>query len=242
MKKIQPGRIKIAILIGVLVIIVWGFFVYLAVEQKPKKAEPITTNSAGIYPLSDPWPSFEKFKTFVEVRDQVGMNSVSYNQYSSCRNEQECESFFNLFSLGVSSVNKEDYAFQYEDEKQIILTSDFRKSKNEEDTIYTKYFLFFTKENGEIKFLGGNHEGEAYIAEGSESLTEEQIDADLKAKLADTDTDGLIDSKENCENYSQRYEANCLKNDPLKKDTDGDGWWDGIQNEFIKQNMITETE
>ena len=47
------------------------------------------------------------------------------------------------------------------------------------------------------------------------------------AALVDSDEDGIVDKDEKCEGAAQ-YDPRCTKTDPNKKDTDGNGWWDGI--------------
>ncbi len=54
-----------------------------------------------------------------------------------------------------------------------------------------------------------------------------QIEAELQAMILDSDKDGLTDMKENC-GGSMMGNKTCVKTNPNKDDSDGDGWWDGI--------------
>ena len=46
----------------------------------------------------------------------------------------------------------------------------------------------------------------------------------------DTDQDGRYDEDENCTStYYNIFEEDCIKTDASKRDTDEDGYWDGIE-------------
>ena len=53
--------------------------------------------------------------------------------------------------------------------------------------------------------------------------TATEIETEIKKFSLDSDQDGLTDEDETC--ISKRF-SECVKTDPNKRDTNGDGWWD----------------
>jgi hypothetical protein len=49
--------------------------------------------------------------------------------------------------------------------------------------------------------------------------------------IIDTDNDGLTDWNETCSGAGA-YNPDCIETNPNNKDTDGDGWWDSIDDSF----------
>lgn len=49
----------------------------------------------------------------------------------------------------------------------------------------------------------------------------------LKAMISDSDKDGRTDYDELCKG-AMEANPNCVKTDPNKRDTNDNGWWDGI--------------
>jgi hypothetical protein len=70
------------------------------------------------------------------------------------------------------------------------------------------------------------------IANGNSTAVE--VTSRLQALVKDTDKDSTPDQTELCVGeLAQREE--CVKTDPAKRDTDNDGWWDGIESAFYKK-------
>lgn len=145
--------------------------------------------------------------------------------------EAECEEMFwsmleslkNLITKD-GKLKKSDFKHTEENEKQVILSTDL---KPDEDGGYSKIFLYFVKdEKGKVLLLMVS--GRGFPGEGEE----------LEAETKDSDKDGLTDkeeseiilSKEMCDRAGfDKWDMECVITDPNLKDTDGDGWWDGIE-------------
>ncbi len=163
---------------------------------------------------SDPWAVFDKYKAYANAHDEAGMNSLSHIQSPKCGGGEECDSMFALLGSFLNSVNKADYTDRWEDSKQAILTGGLKKSSTAGDASVTRNSLLFTKDSlGNLKFL-------TMVSYSN-----------MEAAMTDSDKDGLTDQEEKCEGTS-KYRGNCKVTDPAKRDSDGDGWWDGIEARF----------
>jgi len=188
--------------------------------DKVTKAEPTVKTETKIevktvtqtqVSLSDPWALIEKYKAYSKARDLAGLNSISYKSFPPCGSKEDCDSGFGFLESVLSGLNKGDFVNNWEDSKQIILATDVKKS----GTTYTRHSIVFTKDvNGNLKLV--------IIAL---YLNDEE------AAMTDSDKDGLTDQEEKCEGASQ-YRGDCKVTDPTKRDTDSDGWWDGVEAKF----------
>jgi ABC-type Na+ efflux pump permease subunit len=193
------------------------------------KAE-VKSNSA-VFVSKDPWAVFDKQKEYGQAKDFGGYMSLSYNQYPACTNKAECDMIFEIVNAVADSINKNEYVNKWEDSKQIILSTKVKKTDTSTERSYRKDYLFFVKDsNGNVKVLGNSSSGLSISKSGSNSTNEAQT-AELEISVLDTDQDGISDIKEKCEGASQ-YDKSCKKTDPTKRDTDGDGWWDGVEDKF----------
>ena len=127
----------------------------------------------------------------------------------------------NVYSIAkdISSTNFRNVA---EDDKQLVLYTDYQKVDGEEAGIYgwTRAILIFTKDSeGNLKILAFNNANGAILLKGER--TDKEVKARLEEMISDKDNDFYPDEEET--------EAG---NDPALRDTDGDGWWDGVERYF----------
>ncbi len=180
----------------------------LVIKPKIEEVKTQIPNSA-----SDPWAVIEKYNAYIKARDLAGINSLSYNQMTfSCGSEEECEFVFEFLEDFSSSLNKNDFVHRWEDNKQVILTTDIKTLQ----TTFTKDTIIFAKDaNGNLKLV--------HVASFS---------SDNEAAMTDSDKDGLTDQEEKCEEVSN-YQGDCnITTGSTMRDSDGDGWWDGVEARF----------
>ncbi|MBC7982101.1 hypothetical protein H7X65_03430 [Candidatus Parcubacteria bacterium] len=188
-------------------------------------------SNTAVFASTDPWAVFNKQKEYGQAKDFAGYMSLSYNQYPACASKAECDMMFQIVNAITDSINQKEYVNKWEDSKQIILSTNIKKIDTAAEKSYTKEYLFFVKDsNGNVKVLGNSSSGLHISKSGSNSTSEAQT-AELELSVADTDQDGVSDIKEKCEGAS-KYDKTCKKTDPTKRDTDGDGWWDGVEARF----------
>ncbi len=199
-------------------IVLGGAGVFIVQNNKTQKAK------------RDPWLAFEKYKAAAAAQDLAGMNLASRNQYIEiCKSKEECDTVFGYLNQYLSQIKKEDYVNVWEDEKQIILSTNKEIQESDAEKLFgIKYLLFVKDENGMPKFLTGLSDGQ--IREKADKTLDE-LDAELQLAITDTDKDGLFDARERCE-VALRAGETCVKSDPNNRDTDSDGWWDGVEIRF----------
>lgn len=233
----QRGSIRILLMILGAVIIGAVIYLYLlnrnisSSERGAGTAENVTNTETEIY-SNDPWVLFDKIRAYSKAHNEDGLASLSYNHYPPCGDKSNCDLAFSFFEAFLATINKSDYTERREDSKQIILATAIKKVDLFGEISYTKNYLFFARDTrGNLKFVGNNFSKLSIIKKDS-NLTEGQMLAKLELAVADTDRDGLGDLQEKCQE-EKKSRSNCKKTDPLKEDTDGNGWWDGVQALFL---------
>jgi predicted RNase H-related nuclease YkuK (DUF458 family) len=183
------------------------------VAVKTETLVNVTTSSNS---SNDPWVIIEKYKGYIKTKDMVGMNSLMYKKFEPCSTRVECDVAFSLIGLyDIEGLNKSNFINRWEDDKQIILATEIKTDASSGEKYHSINRVFFVKDTDQslkILILGG---------EGDNMLS----------GLVDTDKDGLTDQEEKCEGAS-KYRGDCKITDPSKRDTDGDGWWDGVEDKF----------
>lgn len=173
------------------------------------------------------WIVFQKYLTFAKNHDLEGLKSVSYQLSPTCTDplkQKECYQLMDsAYSFGIE-LKKADFINIWQDSKQIILFTNVIKQEVEVSRGYTKGVIYFTKDSaGNLKVLSFNPVYGAFTKIAGK--TDVEIEATLTEMLKDTDQDGLDDQVEICKDQGPA----CVKTDPTKRDTNGNGWWDGIE-------------
>jgi hypothetical protein len=152
---------------------------------------------------------------------------TEFNKYSYIPLKKEEESKFKmvaalLYSMGV--VDKNAVTTKWEDENQAIYLTDIKKSEDAK---------FYKNEYGRIVFIKEGMQWKVGEVAGSiglnvtKSVSKESAEKMLQEMSLDTDQDGIRDQVEKCEG-SKAADPKCVKTDPNNRDTDGNGYWDGV--------------
>ncbi len=200
-------------------------------EKQPPK--PIDQNTKDkVFAL------VERYIKYAENKDIENIKALSYQVSPACKNytqseqnKKECDTKLNAAAVIGRELKKDKMVFLWQDKKQIILASDFFFEEN--DTMISKiramvYVVLDSSNN--MKILSYNH------AKGSVlpklDFKREDLLKRLTTYTEDKDEDGMEDYLEDCLSSSQ--DGTCLKTDINNKDSDGDGFWDGIEALFYK--------
>lgn len=181
--------------------------------------------------VSQSWNVFENYLKAVKNHDLESLQIYSHQTSDTCKDsarEAECFALMdNVYELG-KDFNKDDFIHVWADEKQIILSTDYNLL--EDNTFATlrgliRSVIYFTiiDENPKVLYFS-NFDGTFLL---QEDFTADEIDARLRELVRDTDEDGLPDEIEICAGLEE--DTSCVKTDPKKRDSDGDGWWDGVE-------------
>lgn len=178
------------------------------------------------------WVTLRNYLVAAKAHDLITIKNLAHRLSFACANatsdsKQEAQCFSNLDKVYqvVTDLKKEDFKNAWFDSKQLILFSESNITRNETRKTATKVMIYFIIDNsGNIKFLSIDS-GRA-MSINVQGLTEEQIDSRLDERTKDNDQDGVEDVVETCS--VQTLTKKCVKTDPQNRDSNGDGYWDGI--------------
>ncbi|NCN07158.1 hypothetical protein GW933_00530 [Candidatus Falkowbacteria bacterium] len=152
------------------------------------------------------------------------------NYDKTCLRDLAAKASLDEFNTELDSVNFQQLAdFEYSvlnvyeksmfvnnwfDNHQLIMNADVQKDIADDQVTYKMRSLKFIKEDNKWKLIGA-----------SDIIIGWFTDIEAQDRIRDTDKDGLTDFNERCESGF----SNCIKTDPLDRDSDDDGWWDGIE-------------
>ena len=193
----------------------------------------IVTNTTTQSNLQDPFEILQKYISYLKDHDIEGINSVLFKPLPSCPSKKECDEMFDLAYNTYRKFNKEDFINRWEDDKQLILYTTLIKDTSTNTAnvvIYKQNFIYFIKDDlGNLKILLILPKifpyPKFYI--NLYNLQEQEILNELQAITLDSDQDGLTDDEEMCVGIFS-LDPECIKTNPFKRDTDGNGFWDGV--------------
>lgn len=177
------------------------------------------------------WNLFQKYLSYNKSQNLEGVKSVVYKVASVCNDPKtliDCKARMgSAYSYG-SAFKKEDFKNVWSDQNQIILATGFW---TESSTDLDQYGRF----RSVIFFVKGSDQGWKLLsfsptqggATGKGAASQEEVDARLLRYTEDGDQDGVSDYVEEC--LSAKTKDSCVPTDPKLRDTDGDGFWDGVQ-------------
>lgn len=173
------------------------------INDKPnvkKDCTSVNDSSSTSVNIDTEWNVFQEYVAALKNRDLTKINSLSYTPLP--QNDYTNQIIDMAYSI-TSNLKKSDFVNLKKDSKQSIL------STNEKDG--TINLIYFVKDSSNNLIILGIQNRDFGV---------------------DSDGDGLRDSDENCiglDGNPKPSSSGCIITDPNKKDTDDDGWWDGIE-------------
>lgn len=189
--------------------------------------------TAAVFDPRDPWQVLAKYFSYAKAHDIAGIKSLSYQQSTACSNAKKQEECFALID-GVYAFKdrlKPDlFPEKREDAKQLALLGPIVK----DDSLgygYKQGIIIFTKTAaGELRLLTFNPDRGWYLMVDSADQNIEGHESRVRTMMEDADQDLKDDREEACVGEAD----DCVITDVTKRDTDGDGWWDGVEKYFYK--------
>ena len=158
---------------------------------------------------------------------QIGSSCNNYNQNASTT--KDCNDRMDTVYYFGSNFKKSDFKNAWSDSKQIILSSNLKREENDTLVGLSKAIIYFIIDaEGKIKVLKFNDSVGMSISK--ENRGEEEINIYLSKVMADEDKDGMLDEIELCIGQPET----CTKTDPKNRDSDNNGFWDGVEAQFNK--------
>lgn len=248
----QNNMKKYAPLFVAVLIIVFGFWVYAGKKQGSEVPAPTAsgtentisseqntgdnqTTPAKPLPKDPAWDTLALYLARLKAHDIEGVKNLSHQQSDTCKDNKkqtECFKLMDSAYLIGAELKQESYIYRAEDTKQLILTTKVEKDSMGTSTVgLVRGQVVFTKTPlGDYKILSFDLGKGLYRT--STSTPVEEIYKNLESVVVDSDKDGLFDEEEQC--LGDFAYPGCVKTDPKKNDTDGDGWWDGVEVFFKK--------
>ena len=138
----------------------------------------------------------------------------------------EFSTYAPFFYGELAKLNKTDFVNVWRDDKQAILSTNPIRTDTADNYSYDKKQIFFIKDISLWKVMNLDISAgsipKSWGAEGEKELQSMPIDSDK---------DGVADRVETCSGAEQ-YNSRCVKTDPNNRDTNGNGWWDGIEEDM----------
>lgn len=177
------------------------------------------------------WALFQKYLEYNKTRNLEGVKSVVYKIAPVCAENKtrlDCEArMASAYSYG-SALKKEDFVNVWTDEKQTILATDFWTEDSNDMGIIGRFrsIIFFVKDgSGNLKLLSFSPSQGGATGKGTAS--EAELNDRIVRWSEDNDKDGIADYNEEC--LGTKAGETCEKTNPKVRDTDSDGWWDGVE-------------
>lgn len=232
---------RIVILVSLIAAGVAVFFLLYGVKEVPEVparlddiglSEPESEKTAAEV-KEEAWALFERYLAAAKAHDLETVRTLSYQLSEACLDparREECNALMdNVYSFG-SEFKKEGFTEMDFDQRQIILSTPFTKNLEGEAPSMTRAVIYFVRPSGRpLQFLSLKPFDGAFIIRTGQATS--TIDTRLEQMVLDSDKDGLPDEIETCADA----DTACIRTDPKKRDTDGDGWWDGIEALFYKK-------
>ncbi|MEI6553043.1 MAG: hypothetical protein WCO09_00575 [bacterium] len=175
----------------------------------------------------DLWGIFDKSVLAVKNKDIKSYNKYSYTQVTPDQESQFLQ--YASFLLDITKkINKSDYVNKWQDGKQAIFTTLPQKTDDDSQYGYKQGMIMFINKDGLWKILSISPDRAWAISKSGTNHTATQIEQELQAMMLDSDKDGLTNEEELCLG-AKKGDPTCVKTNPNKRDTNGDGWWDGIR-------------
>jgi hypothetical protein len=226
MKKLIIAVVALIVLIGALV--------WIKKHQNPNvnpTPAPALLTKEDTQVLNEAWGVFAEYLTALKAHDLPSVTSLSYQLSDTCKDPKQlkdCYAKMDSVSSVVGVFKQTDFTHIAYDAKQIIIYTDWHTEKTDLAYGYARNIIYFVrKADGTPQVLSMSLPEEIVYTLIAKGDTDATLQKELAPRLVDTDGDTLENEVENC-TYPNAPKT-CVKTDPTKKDSLGDGWWDSIR-------------
>ncbi len=239
---------KNKIILGIIVLVLIVLGLVLTKRSEAPTAEPsvndeltasstdqVASTSDSSTPLAkDPkteaWDLFQKYLSYNKNQDLAGVKSLVYKISKVCdttKPSDECKARMSSAYAHGSTLKKEDFINVWSDKRQTVLTTDFWTETSVELNLVGRFrsmIVFVRNEKGELKLLSFSPTKGGATAKNS--APEQELNDRIIRWSEDKDKDAIADYEEECLNKPD--DTKCVKTNPKLRDTDADGFWDGV--------------
>lgn len=204
-------------------------------------AGPVASSTSGI--ASDPvataaWQTFEQYLSAAKTHNLSLLKRYTYKLSTICANrssQTQCFAIMDRVAQIGLTFKESDFKNVIYDNRQIILSTDWRLEESNIQIGYGRSVIYFTRDtSGAPHVLFFTQPEEIIYSFIDPTQTHAQLVARLNERIKDSDGDMLEDEYETC-SYEGAASSTppCVQTDPHKMDTNGDGWWDSTE-QYLK--------
>lgn len=241
-------RIGLGILI--LIIALAGFWSYKKREATSlthpqadysQSAGSVTTLTTGVEsnPIAlSAWQIFQEYLAAAKAHNIAALVPLSYKLSPICASvstRSDCYAVMDRVVKAGSTFKEGDFKNVSYDNRQIIISTDWHLEENEVQIGYGREVIYFVRDaSGNAHVLFFTQPEEVVYSFIDPKETHAALVARLKERIVDSDGDYLEDEYETC-SYQGAASSTppCVQTDPHKMDTNGNGWWDSIE-QYLK--------
>jgi hypothetical protein len=200
------------------------------IVDENKSTVSTTSQAVKVQPISvkdTAWAVFQKYLSYNKDHNLNAVKGIVYKVNSVCTTavaSDECKNRMDsAYSYG-SAFKKEDFTNVWSDNKQTILSTDFKIGEDNNFIGRTRDIIFFIGNSSDLKLLSFSPSKGAILPKATS--TREELLKKLTLYTEDNDQDGIADYDEQC--VAPPTGQTCTKTSPTLRDTNGNGLWDGV--------------
>lgn len=244
MQKNLMTKNKLVIAVAIIIIVAIGFYFFdKKTAVAPEVSAPqdnlslnnanassststlVTKGSSEV--ASDPWTAFDDAGNALKDADATAYNGFSFRQVGPKDLDQFHQMAPLIYKSYYMNLKKSDYVNHWQDNNQAIYFTTPARNDSTDSYGYSERRVMFVKTDNSWKVLAVSFPAWSILKASSTGETADQVEQKLQSMMKDSDQDGVIDNDENC--LGPDNANGCVKTDPSKRDTNGNGWWDGIE-------------
>lgn len=198
-------------------------------NSEVKATKPVVQKK--VLTVQDAWIVFQNYIESAHNHDLPAFTKAAYSLSSVCKDANQQEECFrrmdSVYESGKKLTRNSYTQFLYDDTQAMLYTDAQFKSTETKISLVRGYIYFGIDDQGILKIHTFDPNRGWNIDKGN--LTQAELEKKLKEISIDSDSDGLTDLEETCTDVVGSIVEGCVKTDPMKKDSFGDGWWDGVR-------------
>ncbi len=177
------------------------------------------------------WTTFSNYLTAAKTHNIQDLKEYAYALSDVCKDPKQEKACFDkmdaVYAAG-SKLQEGDFVIRHEDGKQGILETNLMPISSDTGFGYRKSIIIFVKDGSGNPKLISLKPSEEWRVKRNPASTTAELQKSLEDMVKDTDQDGLTDHIEQCIFADNMLMISCVESNPNKRDSDGDGYWDGV--------------
>ncbi len=193
------------------------------------------TSTAGIDGTPEgqaAWTVLVAYTKAAQSHDLSTLKNLTYKVSDACADPKQidtCNTRMDKASEITKTFKKSDFKNVWFDQRQIILSTDWHVEESDIAIGEAREIIYFVRDSkGNPKILFFTQPEEIVYSFIDPSQTKTALITRLKERITDSDTDALSNETETC-TYESADPKTCVKTDPNRIDSNGNGWWDSIE-------------